>query len=232
MSTNLSTGVKLDCGKQYSQLVERSFHISHASLQLQYVPERASYVPFGLFEVHAIVEKTDYILCYLGNGTLGKHHNEHTQLPPQQSLNLNISEGEEIILYVRRAGQGDKEQQPEDGSVYLTGYFVEEPTFAPNLDDLLDDDEYALEEDATEEETDGEGEAKEGGGGQEGDDDEQSLMALLLEGSLVDSDSENDDDFVGNLDNDLLVEGNINTRKRLAKPNTIEGIKVDVCLII
>ena len=33
-------------------------------------------------------------------------------------------------------------------SVYLTGYFVEEPTFAPNLDDLLEDDEHLLDDDS------------------------------------------------------------------------------------
>ena len=206
--------------------MERSFHISHAALQLEHHHSTGKYLPHGLFEVHAIVEKTDYILCYLGNGTLGKYTFEHTSLSLQQPLNLNISEGEEIILYVRRAGIGEKEQQPEDGSIYLTGYFVDEPTFAPNLDDLLDDDEYALEEELSEDETDGEGEAREGLDGQEDDNEEQSLMALLLEGSLVDSDSENDDDFVGNLDDDLLVDGNINTRKRLAKPTTVEEIKV------
>ena len=189
-------------------MVERSFHISNAVLQAKGGPN----FPHGLFEVHAIVEKTDYILCYLGEGKWTKTAGGST-LPVtiQQPLNLNISEGEEIILYVRKAGVSDKDQVPTTGSVYLTGYFIEEPTFAPNLDDLLDDD-YVLDEDS-----DGDnGEDLEG----ENDLDEQSLTPLLLEGSLMDSDSEDDDDFIG----DLGVEGN--TRKRLALPPVVEVVKV------
>ena len=49
---SLIAGVKLECGKQYSQLVERSFHISHAALQA----ENPGHFPDGTYEVHTIVE--------------------------------------------------------------------------------------------------------------------------------------------------------------------------------
>ena len=180
----------------------------------------------GLFEVHAIVEKTDYILCYLGAGHWSTRNN--TMPPPiaiQQPLNLNISEGEEIVLYMRRAGLADKKQVPSAGSVYLTGYFVEEPTFAPNLDELLADDEYTF-DDASSDNDDNEGGEFDKGGEDDSDLDEQSLATLLLKGPLRDSDSD-DDDFVGQLSGgDLLNEGSRSTRKRLAKPPLIEELKV------
>ena len=214
--------------------MERSFHISHAALQVNYNKCPPQF-PYSLFEVHAIVEKTDYILCYLG--AIG--YPSSTCTPSvQQPLNLNISEGEEIILYVTRSGIVEKAENPSLGSVYLTGYVVDEPTFAPNLDDLLEDDEYTLDEESSAEETNDEemvlleeeGEkGEEGGEGEgEGDEGEQALTNLLLEGSLADSDSEDDEDFV--LDGgDLLLNGNMNTRKRLARPPVIEEIEVCVC---
>ena len=180
----------------------------------------------GLYEVHAIVEKTDYILCYLG---VAYWTPEMSNVPRpsaiQQPLNLNISEGEEIILYVRQAGLADKQQVPSASSVYLTGYFVEEPTFAPNLDELLADDEYTLDNASSDSDDNEGGEFDEGGEG-DSDLDEQSLATLLLEGPLRDSDSD-DDDFFGELGGgDLLNKGSRSTRKRLAKPPLIEEIKV------
>ena len=174
------------------------------------------------------MEKTDYILCYLGVAWCGKSVPAQTIV--QQPLNLNISEGEEIILYVKQAGVADKNQDQKAGSVYLTGYFVEEPTFAPNLDELLEDDEFALEDVSSsgdgDEESDGDEGEGEGEGEGDSDLDEQSLATLLLEGPLRDSDSE-DDDFVGDLNSDLLLsEGSINTRKCLAKGPPVKEIKV------
>ena len=112
----------------------------------------------------------------------------------QQPLNLNISEGEEIILYVKKTSIADKDQISAVASVYLTGYFVEEPTFAPNLDELLDDDEHLLDDDSDDND-DLHGSDLEGEGS---DLDEQSLTTLLLEGSLEDSDS--DEDFTAELE--------------------------------
>lgn len=207
--------MKLECGKQYSQLVERSFHISHAVLQARSDLIR---FPGGIYGVHAIVEKTDYILCYLGSGWGNAQID--TAIPilstAQQPLNLNISEGEEIILYVKKAGIADKDQTSAGASVYLTGYFVEEPTFAPNLNELLEDDEYLLDDDSDDDD-DLHGDDLEGQGS---DLDEQSLTTLLLEGSLEDSDS--DEDFMAELETPVERR----TRKRLAEPPVIEEVKV------
>ena len=209
----LFAGVKLECGKQYSQLVERSFHISHAALQIL---SHGHTFPDGVYEVHAIVEKTDYILCYLGWGMNTRGSPASVLSTVQQPLNLNISEGEEIILYVKKTVVADKDQISADASVYLTGYFVEEPTFAPNLDELLEDDEHLLDNDDSDDD-DLHGDNLEGQGS---DIDEQSLTTLLLEGSLEDSDS--DDDFTAELETPVERR----TRKRFAQPPVIEKIKV------
>ena len=195
--------------------MERSFHISHAALQIL---SHGRTFPDGVYEVHAIVEKTDYILCYLGWGVKrGTSDESPTVLSTvQQPLNLNISEGEEIILYIKKTGKADKDQTSTDASVYPTGYFVEEPTFAPNLDELLEDDEHLLDEDSDDDD-DLHGDDLEGQGS---DIDEQSLTTLLLEGSLEDSDS--DDDFTAELETPVERR----TRKRLAQPPVIEEIKV------
>ena len=204
--------------------MERSFHISHAVFQ----PEIAFYPGPGdhsIVEVRAVVEKTDYLLCYLGIHMFGGAAKSLNLHMIQQPLNLNISEGEEITLYVRKLGVKNEEQQTAAGSVYLTGYFVDEPTFEPNLEDLLGGDEYAseelssLDEDSEDvlDEDEGQGSSLNG----------QSLATLLLEGSLADSDSEDDADFMAD---DLLDVGSpsISTRKRLAKPPVVEEIKVCV----
>ena len=208
------TGVKLECGKQYSQLVEKSFHISHAALQVE---SHGYLFPNGTYEVHAIVEKTDYVLCYLGVGWSDSSQSVAPVLTIQQQLNLNISEGEEIILYVKKTGIPEKEQTSVVGSVYLTGYFVEEPTFAPNLDELLEDDEHLLDDDSDDDDDDLHGDDLEGQGS---DLDEQSLTTLLLEGSLNDSDS--DEDFMADMETPVER----STRKRLAQPSVIDEIKV------
>ena len=194
--------------------MERSFHISHAALQVHLTESGCHRFPDGIYEVHAIVEKTDYILCYLGRGwTAG---DTPILFTIQQPLNLNISEGEEIILYVKKAGVAEKDQTSATGSVYLTGYFVEEPTFAPNLDELLEDDEHLLDNDLDDDDSlHGDDLEDEGN-----DPDEQSLTALLLEGSFDDSDS--DEDFTADLEAPVQRQ----SRKRLAKPPVIEEIKV------
>ena len=193
--------------------MERSFHISHAALQIL---NHGHTFPDGVYEVHAIVEKTDYILCYLGWAMNTRGSPASVLSTVQQPLNLNISEGEEIILYVKKTVVADKDQTSTDASVYLTGYFVEEPTFAPNLDELLEDDEHLLDDDS-DDDYDLHGDDLEG---QVSDIDEQSLTTLLLEGSLEDSDS--DDDFTAELETPVERR----TRKRLAQSPVIEEIKV------
>ena len=205
--------------------MEKSFHISQAVLQPENILS-VGHIPNHVFEVHAVVEKTDYLLCYLGiqTQTWGDSPSSLNLHMIQQPLNLNISEGEEITLYVRKIGVKNEEQQTAAGSVYLTGYFVDEPTFEPNLEDLLGGDEYASDEELSFVDDDSEDILDEDEG-QGSDLNGQSLATLLLEGSLVDSDSEGDDDFVAD---DLLAVGSssISTRKRLAKPPVVEEIKV------
>ena len=201
--------------------MERSFHISHAVFQ----PENFFCLGSGgnVVEVHAVVEKTDYLLCYLGIQTIGDSPSSLNLHMIQQPLNLNISEGEEITLYVRKMGVKNEEQQAPADSVYLTGYFVDEPTFEPNLEDLLGGDEYASEDsehilgEDIFDENEGQGSGLDG----------ESLATLLLEGSLADSDSEGDADFVAD---DLLAVGSscISTRKRLTKAPVVDEIKVCV----
>lgn len=109
LPTPFSSGLKLEKGKNYSQAVDFSFHISHATLG---PPEVGSAFTAGLVRVHAVVEDTDYILCYLG-----KIPNSDVPVL-QQSLDLEISYGEKVTLYM------DCVSSSKDSlnTVYLTGY--------------------------------------------------------------------------------------------------------------
>ena len=125
-------GLILEDNKQYSQLVEKPFHISHAALGAIPRPATASdsdvpVFPNHVVEVHATIEKTDYVICYLDASK------NILQLP----LNLNISEGEEIVLYCKG--------QHENTMVYLTGYFIEESVVPFGLEDMTND-EYSVSE--------------------------------------------------------------------------------------
>lgn len=120
----------MEAEKQYSQLVEKPFHISHAALG-PLTHDRSTgppVFPQHIVEVHAIVEKTDYIICYL----------DASKRLLQQSLDLNISEGEEIVLYCKSGLQ-----KGFPCSVYLTGYFIEEVGYSQSLEDLTND-EYSV----------------------------------------------------------------------------------------
>lgn len=156
--------------------MDKSFHISHAALAS--CKAKAGCV----IEVHVVVEKTDYIVCYLG--TIDKH------LLLQQSLDLNISEGEEIIFYiVSSGGHDDRETETTDDvaecdGVYLTGYFREDPEVPFNFEDLIDVDHSEEEEDYVEDEDSGENEGGENPG--------RSLWTALMAESLSDSDSDED----------------------------------------
>lgn len=108
MSCVFLSGLKLEEGKNYSQVVDFSFHISHASLGCESGTEFTS----NLVAVHAVVEGTDYILCYLGKLP-------NSEVPAiQQSLNLEITGGEEITLYMDCIS-GEKSTV---SAVHLTGY--------------------------------------------------------------------------------------------------------------
>ena len=169
-----SSGLKLESGNRYSQLVEKPFHISHAALAPTANGNRKSGCPVFpqmVIEVRAIVEKTDYVICYLdpSRGLL------------QQPLNLNISEGEEIVLYCSCSGHDSI-----NITVYLTGFFVEEPVYDQNLDDLeLTNDECSV--------SDLEDEVEEGAG--EGEEwEHQNLARLLLQDTLASDES--DEEYV------------------------------------
>ncbi len=84
-----------------------------------------------------VVEKTDYIICYL----------DGSKRILQQPLDLRISEGEEIVLYCR-----GHHTAPHD-TVYLTGYFIEEVGYPLALEDLANE-EYSVSDFTEEEEED------------------------------------------------------------------------------
>ncbi len=168
-----SSGLKLEGGKHYSQLVEKPFHISHATLAVH--ADKQNFADTTV-AVHAIVEKTDYILCYLGTTSTGSLKSK--TLNVQQPLNLEVSEGEEIVLYASDV----PDVEASDCTVYLTGYFNEDISSPLQWDDE-DDLEEDLEEDdeeilsSQEELTNG-----------------ISTTRMLLEGSLS-SGSESDEDY-------------------------------------
>ena len=152
-------------------MVEKPFHISHAVIAPTTSDggEDGPVFPQMLIEIRAIVEKTDYIICYL----------DPTHDLLQQPLDLNISEGEEIVLYCSCNGCDGS-----DITVYLTGYFIEEPVFGHNLDDLeLTNDECSMSdlESGLEEDEGGEGEHR-------------NLTRLLFQDSFVSDTS--DEEFV------------------------------------
>lgn len=62
----------------------------------------------GLIEVHALLHSTDYIVCLF----------DRTHGVIQQPLNLEISEGEELTVYIKSSG---------NACVHLTGFLIEEP---------------------------------------------------------------------------------------------------------
>lgn len=68
-------------------------------------------------EVHVVRDKSDFIICHLkaGQGAI------------QQPLNLEISEGEEISVYICNTPRAAEKAELSAG-VHLTGYLVEDPT--------------------------------------------------------------------------------------------------------
>ncbi len=120
--------------------MEKPFHISHAAIGpvTHETKSGAPVFPQHVVEVHAVIEKTDYVICYLdaSKGIL------------QESLDLRISEGEEVVLYCR----GLRHTSPHD-TVYLTGYFIEEFGYPQTLEELTND-EYSVSDFTEEEEED------------------------------------------------------------------------------
>ena len=111
--------------------MDKSFHISHATLAIDDAKSKLSNSS-TLVAVHAIVEKTDYIICYLGMVS---------KTPTiQHPLNLEISEGEEIVLYADNISNPDS-TTPNDYTVYLTGYFNKDPLAFPTFEDYDEEEE-------------------------------------------------------------------------------------------
>ncbi|XP_065060434.1 46 kDa FK506-binding nuclear protein-like [Rhopilema esculentum] len=92
-------GITLEHGKVYSQIVEMPFHISMAALGLTNIKSEAT-------TVMVESDKAEYALCTLQAGKI-----------PQQALDLNFTEGEEVKFFLEGDG----------GDVHLTGYLLETP---------------------------------------------------------------------------------------------------------
>lgn len=134
----LFAGLKLERGNNYSQMVDNSFHISHATLS---PGSPGDDLTATLVAIHAIVNEEDYILCYLGK--LGS---------PifQQSLNLDFAEGEKITLYVDHVSDSTLSTKSNDSIVHLTGYFI--PSFSGGYHDSVSEDDEDLQDDLGSEE--------------------------------------------------------------------------------
>ena len=77
----------MDADKRYTQVVEKSFHLSMAALGFQ----NSSALPVT---VMVEVEKANFALCTLQAGKI-----------PQQPLDYTFTEGEEITFYSEGPGE-------------------------------------------------------------------------------------------------------------------------------
>ncbi|XP_064620709.1 uncharacterized protein LOC135483651 [Lineus longissimus] len=157
-------GVTLDGGKRYSQLVENSFHISMAALEppkKKDVPKEERFVSVMLQH-----EKTEFLLCTL---EVGKLH--------QQPLDLNFTEGEEVIFFLN----GGK------GVVHLTGYLVGDDRYDNDLPEgmFASEEEMSTDEEASDDEEDS--------------DDEDVPILQAIEDD-TDTSDEDDEDFIPSKD--------------------------------
>ena len=114
--------------------MDYSFHISRATLDI--TNDLLDLCP-NLVSVHALVDDTDYLLCYLGQSKDGN-------LPIlQQTLNLEVTEGENITLYIKQY-----KKTFVRATVHLTGYF----TGTYEIAEAEQEDKGALQEEEEEEE--------------------------------------------------------------------------------
>jgi len=104
-------GITLECGKKYTQVLQRSFHVTMAALGF----ENTSIEPIA---VTCEINQAQYILCSLQAGKI-----------PQQALNLIFTEGEEVSFSMEGSGE-----------VHLTGYLLPEPQEYEYSDDEEEDD--------------------------------------------------------------------------------------------
>ena len=128
----------MDSKAECAFIVERSFAITHAVAEI--LPGNLS----GRVEVHVKVNNQDIILCHL--------HPAKDLL--QERLDLQISEGEAVVFYIKtQHSLGNKK-----AIVHLSGYLCEEPTDTQWEGDFTDYDEGEEEEEEEEEESDVDGE--------------------------------------------------------------------------
>ena len=92
-------GLILQPGKRYEQVVEKSFHVSMAALDISSGNDKAT------VQVMINVDGQEFILCHLS-----RNRN------PQQALDLNFQGGDSLALYVDG-------QSPQP--VHLTGFYNE-----------------------------------------------------------------------------------------------------------
>lgn len=119
--------MKVESKERYSAIVERSFNITHAAADVS-----GGYSEARL-ELHALINNKDILLCHL--------HPSNDVL--QQSLDLLISEGEAITLYV-------KASTDQVACVHLSGYLVDEPTDSHWESEFTEEEEDEEEEDEEE----------------------------------------------------------------------------------
>ncbi|ELT92262.1 hypothetical protein CAPTEDRAFT_220209 [Capitella teleta] len=128
---NMFWGVTIDEGKRYTQVVERSFHVSMAALE----PSSAKPEAVSVMVQH---DKAEFLICTLQKGSLF-----------QQPLDLNFTEGEELTFFLNGKGV-----------VHLTGYLIEDDRESMGdyaemdaMDDMSEDDMASSDEDDDDEDS-------------------------------------------------------------------------------
>lgn len=123
-------GLALDAGKQYSQIVEETFHLSMAALENS-IPDSDGYVKLMLQQ-----DESEFLLCTL-------QHGKHLQQP----LNIVFAQGQSISFSLNGSG-----------TVHLTGYLMGDDE-AIEEDPDWDETTYEQEEVSEEESDDDEEES-------------------------------------------------------------------------
>ncbi|KAK2162090.1 hypothetical protein LSH36_104g03074 [Paralvinella palmiformis] len=197
---SLQGSVTLDGdGKRYSQVVERSFHISMAALET--TGRKAEGKADSYISVMIQHDKAEFLLCTLRHGHL-----------LQQPLDLNFTEGEEVTFFLNGKGV-----------VHLTGYLVEEnPPEELEYEGMTsseeqESDEYSSEEgppqlirraviakDDEESDEDEEATPAKAGKRKKKDSSTKKITKKAKVEQLIDSDEEDDDFDEDDLDSDDL----------------------------
>lgn len=127
-SSNMFWGITLESGKKYTQVLQRSFYVTMAALGFEPVTSEPVAVVVD-------VNKAQFVLCTLQADKI-----------PQQTLNLNFTEGEEVSFSIEG-----------DGEVHLTGYLLPTPLeyiISSSDEDTANSEEQEEEEEAEDNEED------------------------------------------------------------------------------